>query len=179
MSPLRTALSGLTIALLPLLGACTSKSGPEEGGEHSGEHSGEHGGERSEGRGEHDRDGSEHGGEHGNEGEESGTELGLTETYDATRGGARLVLAYDADAKAFTGTVENTTERTLEAVRVEVHLNNGKELGPTPAADLAPGEKRSVELAATGAGFDRWNAHPEVGRGEHGHGEGGEGHGEH
>ena len=101
------------------------------------------------------------------EGEESGTELALGETYDEIRNGARLILAYDAQSNAFKGTVENTTDETLKQVRVEVHLSNGKELGPTPAADLAPGESREVELIATSTDFDGWTAHPEVGEGEH------------
>ena len=103
--------------------------------------------------------------------EESGTELALDETYDKVRNGARLILAYDAQSNSFKGTVENTTDEILKQVRVEVHLSNGKELGPTPAADLAPGEKREVQLIATSTGFERWTAHPEVGAGEHGHGE--------
>ena len=70
--------------------------------------------------------------------EESGTELALDETYDKIRNGARLILAYDAQSNAFKGTVENTTNETLKRVRVEVHLSNGKELGPTPPTDLAP-----------------------------------------
>ena len=40
-------------------------------------------------------------------------------------------------------------------------------------ADLAPGAKRAIKLDATGHEFERWTAHPEVGRNEHGH-EGGE-----
>ncbi len=107
------------------------------------------------------------------EGEESGTELALNETYDKVRNGARLILAYNAQSNSFEGTVENTTAETLKRVRVEVHLSNGKELGPTPAADLAPGEKRDVQLIATSTDFDGWTAHPEVGEGEHGSGGGG------
>ena len=110
------------------------------------------------------------------EGEESGTELALDEQYDNTRNGARLILAYDAQINSFKGIVENTTNETLKQVRVEVHLSNGKELGPTLAADLAPGEKREVKLIATSKDFEGWTAHPEVGEDEHGHG--GE-HGEH
>ncbi len=125
------------------------------------------------GNGTHDRDGREHRGEAG---EESGTELALNETYDAVRNGVRLILAYDAQSSSFNGTVENTTNATLKRVRVEVHLSNGKELGPTTPADLAPGKKRDVKLSATSRDFDGWTAHPEVGSGEHGHGEG---HGEH
>ena len=116
--------------------------------------------------------------------EESNTELALDETYDKIRNGARLILAYDAQSNAFKGTVENTTAETLKQVRVEVHLSNGKELGPTTPGDLAPDEKREILLTATSTNFDGWTAHPEVGEGEHSHGgEGGEhgreGEGEH
>jgi hypothetical protein len=132
-------------------------------------------------RGEHDRDGGEHGREgahdrdgagHGKEDEESGVELGLNETYDKVRNGARLILAYDAQSNSFDGTVENTTDTVLRQVRIEVHLSNGKELGPTTPADLGPGQRREVKLTATNRDFDGWAAHPEVGIGELGYGEG-------
>ena len=100
--------------------------------------------------------------------EESNVELTLTDTYDKVRNGARLILNYDTQSNAFKGTVENTTDETLKRVRVEVHLSNGKELGPTAPGDLAPGEKREILLAATSTDFDQWTAHPEVGEGEHG-----------
>ena len=109
-------------------------------------------------------------------GEESNTEFALDEQYDRVRNGARLILAYDAQTNSFNGTVENTTNATLKQVRVEVHLSNGKELGPTPPGDLAPGETRDIELVATSTDFNGWTAHPEVGGGEH---SGGESHGEH
>jgi len=99
--------------------------------------------------------------------EESGTELALNETYDKVRNGARLILNYNSQDNSFIGTVENTTDETLKQVRVEVHLSNGKELGPTPASDLKPGEKRSIQLKATSTDFDGWTAHPEVGTDEH------------
>ena len=107
----------------------------------------------------------------GDEGEESNTELALNERYDEIRSGARLILTYDAQTNSFKGTVENTTDETLKQVRVEVHLSNGTELGPTPAGDLAPGEIREIELAATGTEFNGWTAHAEVGEGEHSSGE--------
>ena len=113
--------------------------------------------------------------------EESGIELGLDESYDAVRNGARLVLRYDAHSNAFLGYVENTTDSTLKQVRVEVHLSNGVELGPTTPADLEPGERLDVSLVATTKDFDGWTAHPEVGDsgdGEHGDGEGDDEHGE-
>lgn len=100
--------------------------------------------------------------------EESNVELTLTDTYDKVRNGARLILNYHTQSNAFKGTVENTTDETLKRVRVEVHLSNGKELGPTTPGDLAPGEKREILLAATSTNFDKWTAHPEVGEGEHG-----------
>ncbi len=88
----------------------------------------------------------------GEHGEESGTELALNETYDGVRNGARLVLSYDKESNFFSGTVENTTKKTLKRVRVEVHLSNGKEIGPTTPSDLKPGEKRPVKLAAKSKG---------------------------
>ena len=112
----------------------------------------------------------------GGEGEESNTELALNEQYDKVRSGARLILTYDAQTNSFKGTVENTTDETLKQVRVEVHLSNGKELGPTPSGDLAPGEIIDIELVATSTGFTAWTAHPEVGGGED---SGGESKGEH
>lgn len=55
---------------------------------------------------------------------ESGTQYALNETYDNVRNGARLILNYDAESNSFIGTVENTTKKTLERVRVEVHLSH-------------------------------------------------------
>ena len=131
--------------------------GEGEGGE--GEHG--EGGEGREG-GEHD-EGGEHGAEgEGGEGEESGEYLGRAETWDATRRGARLTLSFDPARDAFTGTVENTTQATLCAVRVEVHLGGGPELGPTERTDLEAGQSVDVELSAGGAAFETWTAHPEM-----------------
>lgn len=101
--------------------------------------------------------------------EESGIELALDETYDKVRKNARLILSYDEQSRTFKGTVENTTDETLKQVRVEVHLSNGKELGPTTPVDLAPGEKIDVQLTTESKDFDKWTAHPEVGKSEHGH----------
>lgn len=135
-------------------------------GEGRGEHEGKKGhGERE--RGEHDRDGEGHHGL-GEKGEESGKELKLNQKYDRTRNGARLILAYDPKSNSFKGTVENTTKKTLERVRVEVHLSNGKELGPTRPRNLKAGKKRKVTLKAKSRNFDGWTAHPEVGNEEHG-----------
>ena len=109
--------------------------------------------------------------EGGGEGEESGQEFAKDETYDQVRNGARLKLVYDAKTNAFVGTVENTTNQTLSKVRVEVHLSNGIELGPTTPTDLAPDQTINVELSAAGQDFNKWSAHPEVGSSEHGGGE--------
>ena len=166
------------IALLvcvTLLFALTACAGGEESGEHNeGAETGElnensetgENSEQSESE-EHSRNGE--GGEHSEEsdsdgdGEESGTQYGLTETYDVVRAGARLILSYDASSNAFMGTVENTTEDTLRRVRVEVHLSNGIELGPTTPLDLAPGQVTDITLPATTEPFESWSAHPEVG----------------
>ncbi|RKU23628.1 hypothetical protein C6499_18235, partial [Candidatus Poribacteria bacterium] len=112
--------------------------------------------------------------------EESANQLTLAETYDHTRKGARLILAYDEATNTFKGTVENTTNAILQQVRVEIHLFNSQgpdptdpELGPTPPRDLAPSEKIPIELMAIDEPFDMWVAHPEVGPSSTGGGEGG------
>ena len=113
----------------------------------------------------------------GGEGTEGGgaNTLAPDETFDTVRGGARLILSYDAPSNSFKGTVENTTDGVLDAVRIEVHLSNGSELGPTTPTDMAPGEVIAINLPATPASFTGWTAHAEVGAG----GEGGESGGEH
>ncbi len=156
-------------------GGEAERRGSEGEGEHGGSESeGEHGGEggrrRSEGEGEHR--GSEGEGEHGEEGghaegeegEESGVYIGRNETWDVTRRGARLVLSFSAARNAFVGTVENTTEQPLCAVRVEVHLDTPEELGPTERTDLRPGATIEVELPTGGESFETWTAHPEASR---------------
>ena len=122
-------------------------------GERRGERSGEHGGaERGEAAGEHGHEG---GGEHSGGGEpgETGTQHGLSETAREVRSGVELIANYDRDRQMFTGTVRNTTNATVHQVRVEVHLSNGVELGPTRRVDLAPGETKSITLDARGQNF--------------------------
>ena len=152
---MRSALLALLLVLALVLAACD--------GEGSGEHDG-----GSEERAGSEEGGSEEGGS--DEGEESGVQFTRTEVYDRVRAGARLIISYDAPSNTFIGTVENVTSETLERVRVEVHLSNGVELGPTTPTDLAPGGVIEVTLEATTQPFDTWSAHPEVGseEGEHG-----------
>ena len=133
------------------------------------------GGEGAEGSG--GESGSESGGAGGEEA--SGANLAPDETFDAVRSGARLILNYDAPSNSFKGTVENTTSNVLTQVRIEVHLSNGTELGPTAPMALAPGEVVAVNLSSTAASFTGWIAHAEVGGGGEGSQPGGEGGGEH
>ena len=122
-----------------------------------------------EGRGESHEGGSEGRDVRGNtDGEEAGRAYALDESHDVVRGGARLILKYDATNNTFSGTVENTTDDVLQSVRVEVHLSNGVELGPTTPIDLAPGDQADVMMDATNMVFDSWSTHVEVGLGEHG-----------
>lgn len=118
---------------------------------------------------------SENGAATGTEREEPGSRLTENEKYDAVRRGVRLIMAYDTEASAFVGSVANVTDQPVVGVRVEVHLSNGTELGPTPRLTLAPGQVESVWLPAAGQSFRWWNAHAESGEagGEHGgaHGE--------
>jgi len=106
---------------------------------------------------------------HGEEGEESGEKLALTDIYDHVRKGVRLVLAFHNASSSFIGSVENVTDKTIKKVRVEVHLSNGVELGPTERMELAPGEKAGVKLEAKGHVFEWWKAHAESGSSEHDH----------
>ncbi len=165
MTKQKTALLilGLILALVFGLSSCNMEeddSNTEESAEvDSGESGDEEHGSEASSDGEHSGEGT--GGEES--GEESGTQYAKTDTYDETRNGARLVLNYDGETQAFTGTVENTTEETLKLVRVEVHLSNGTELGPTEPSDLDAGASMEVSLTAVDEEFDTWGAHPEVG----------------
>ena len=105
---------------------------------------------------------------HGEEGEESGEKLALTDTYDHVRKGVRMVLAFHNASSSFIGTIENVTDKTIKSVRVEVHLSNGVELGPTERKDLAPGEKSGIKIEAAGHVFEWWTTHAESGSSEHG-----------
>ena len=142
------------------------ESGEREGGEHAeggearegGEHEGEEGESHDEGG--EGEEGESH--DEGGEGEESGVYIARADTWDVVRRGARLVLAYNEASNAFVGTVENTTESTMCAVRVEVHLSSGTELGPTTRTDVPAGQSIEVELPAGSDAFDSWTAHPEL-----------------
>ncbi|MDE2637641.1 MAG: hypothetical protein OXI30_14870 [Chloroflexota bacterium] len=148
-------------------GAGEHRSASSEGGREGGS---EHGGSGSEG--------SRSGSSGGDAAERAGANaLALDETYDVTRNGARLILSYDAANNQFIGTVENTTNAVLTRVRVEIHLSNGVELGPTTPTDLAAGEILDIVLDAGAQPFDSWTPHAEVGMSE-GSGSG-EGAGEH
>lgn len=107
---------------------------------------------------------------HGEEGEESGKRFTKKEVCKEERKGTKLLLKYDAAALAFTGTVENVSTKVIKKVRVEVHLSNGVELGPTKKVDLVPGEKVDIKLSAKGQEFEWWSTHAEAGNSEHGHG---------
>ena len=130
--------------------------GHAEGGETGSERGGETGGER--------------GGEVTEAGGENDTAVALTpgQTYDVTRNGARLVLAYDPATNTFNGQVTNTTNSVLTRARVEIHLSNGTELGPTTPTDLAPGQSLRISLPAGQAPFTTWSPHAEVGNAEAG-----------
>ena len=143
--------------------------------EREGANSGTEHGDRGEGNESSGREGAEGTGETGNESAGGGSEEGSgantlapDESFDMVRGGARLILNYDAQINGFKGAVENTTNGVLDRVRIEVHLSNGTELGPTTPIDMAPGEVVAITLPATTASFTGWIAHAEIGGGEGG-----------
>ncbi|MFC2169847.1 FxLYD domain-containing protein [Acidobacteriota bacterium] len=124
------------------------------------EHSHEHGEQAK-----HDDEHGEHEGE--GEGEEAGPQIPLDGAYDEVRKGVRLILSFDNESSSFMGTLENVTSEAISRVRVEVHLSNGTELGPTKLMDLEPGQKVEVKLPTEGQSFTWWKAHAESGASEH------------
>ncbi|MFQ6070465.1 MAG: serine hydrolase domain-containing protein [Candidatus Aminicenantales bacterium] len=100
--------------------------------------------------------------EHTGEMEEAGPRISRDGIYDEVRKGVRLILFFDSESSSFVGSAENTTRSIIPAVRVEVHLSNGIELGPTRTVDLAPREKVNINLPAGGRSFSWWKAHAEV-----------------
>ena len=112
------------------------------------------------GSGEHGESGDSGSGEPG----ESGTQYSLTDTAREIRNGVELVMDYDSAQKEFVGTITNTTTATVTKVRVEIHLSNNVELGPTPNVNLAPGESKSVTLDASfQSSFNSFSVHVEIG----------------
>lgn len=156
MNRITTASMAIGVILIALVSiGCSNDS---EAGKHS---SGSEGGEQRGSEQSGDAEAGEHDGGAA-EGEESGVQLELSETFDEVRAGARLILSYDSTDNLFHGTVKNTTDSTLRQVRVEVHLSNGIELGPTTPVDMEPGRVINVILTATGDDFTSWSAHAEV-----------------
>ena len=160
----------LALVLVGCSGSGSDQSGEHGSGEESRERStasesGEHGGGSDSSELGAESESGEHGSgsESGDGAEESGTQYTLSETFDYVRAGAHLVLSYDPAGNAFTGKVENTTSDKLDRVRVEVHLSNGIELGPTTPVDLAPGQTVEITLQGSSQPFVSWSAHPEVG----------------
>jgi hypothetical protein len=95
---------------------------------------------------------------------ESGTQWSVNQTATETRSGVTLVISYNSARDRFDGTVTNTTNSTVNDVRVEIHLSNGTELGPTPRIALAGQEVRRVTLDNTsGQSFTWYSVHVEVG----------------
>ena len=170
----------LALALTGMIGCADSPVSPvapaaKVAGSGSSERAGEHGNAGGEG--------SESAGSEGGDAGGEGQPLAPDQRYDETRNGARLVMLYNADREVFYGLVENTTDRTLRRVRVEVHLSDSAnaiiaELGPTTPRKLLPGVRVLINLSAAGQTFAGWSPHVEVGSGEGGGGEGSEGGGE-
>ena len=170
---MHTALAAVCIAILSLgFSGCDNSTTPE--GHESGP------------------EGSESGGESGSEGSggepgEGGVQFARDETATDVRQGVELTVNFDAARGVFTYALKNTTTATVSQVRVEIHLSNGCEIGPTPNVDLAAGETKTAELDPREESepecqqdFTTFSIHVELGpagseTGEGGHGEGGEG----
>ena len=55
----------------------------------------------------------------------------------------------------------NVTDELIENVKIGVYLSNGMDLGPTPAANLEPGQESSVMIDADVKEWDKWAANVE------------------
>ena len=150
MKPANTILSIVAIATL-IFAACDQANPVVPAAGESGEAN-------------HSESGAESGSAGGEPGE-SGTQYALSDTARETRSGVDLTMHFDAGLQAFVGTVVNNSNQTAPLVRVEIHLSNGVELGPTQPADLAAGASRTVQLSAAGQQFSAWDVHIEVGPG--------------
>ena len=151
--------------LLVFVYGCNKDSNEGESAEAS-THEQEQVGQEGEGeQGEHAGEGER--GEHAGEGEETGPRISIDGAHNEVRKGVRLILSFNNESSSFIGTVENVTEKTISRVRVEVHLSNGIELGPTEPVNLAPGKKVDVKLSAEEQSFKWWKAHAEAGASEH------------
>jgi len=111
---------------------------------------------------------------HNEEGEESGKRYTQTEACDVERRGIKLHLQFDKSSSSFVGNMKNVTKRVIKKARVEVHLSNGVELGPTKAVNIIPGKSIRVNLPAKNQSFTWWSTHAETGSSEHGKDEGSE-----
>ena len=94
---------------------------------------------------------------------ESGTRWNRDETATDSRRGVDLTISYNASTQQFDGSVTNTNASAVADVRVEIHLSNGTELGPTPRVGLGPSETKSVALDASGQSFSWYSVHVELG----------------
>lgn len=101
--------------------------------------------------------------------EENGSQFTKEHVYKNVKNGVELLLQFDETTSSFVGTIENTSEKVVKRARVEVHLSNGIELGPTTPKDIKAGDKIEVKLSANGQVFDTWSTHAEIGSNEHGH----------
>ena len=149
----------MCILLIPILLFSISCAQKEQGLSEEGEHAlGEAAEHVPEEAGEHAR---------GEEGEESGIRYTLSETCEEVRKGVWLHLTFDQSSSTFIGTIKNVSNETAKRVRVEVHLSNKVELGPTKPVDLAPGIQVNIKLSAEDQSFTWWTSHAEVGSSEH------------
>ena len=76
--------------------------------------------------------------------------------------GSSWLMGFEQGAERFSGTVRNMTSQTVRDARIEIHLSNGVELGPTPVEGDA-GDTLPVELDARGQTLDWSSGHVEPG----------------
>ena len=87
------------------------------------------------------------------------SDLYPNEKYDAVRYGVHVVLAYDSEATAFSGTVRNTTAERIDGIRIVVRLSDGATLGPAVLDAIPPDSELDVELKTERDDFSGWSVH--------------------
>lgn len=90
--------------------------------------------------------------------DELGNQLKIDNTYEQEIDGLYVIISYHAPTSSFIGIIENTTNKIISTIKIEIYLSNAVELGPTRAENLQPGETKNISLLAYNQEFKEWSA---------------------
>ncbi len=89
--------------------------------------------------------------------QELGDQLKVNENYEQEIDGLHVIVSYHAPTSSFIGFIENTTNKIISNIRIEIYLSNAVELGPTRPGSLQPGEMKNISLLVHNQGFSEWS----------------------